>query len=907
MFKHLRKSEQCAKSAYTEPKYQYSKNAEGKVVCQTCQKSFTELTNFYRHHKTQHTLPKTKKSKEKKTYMCEICSKDHKKKSHLIKHLQTHDKPQLLCQHCQRTYMRKDHLAKHEEICNGRDQNSNNEDIDCSNDFTLPTMALELGEEEEGNRIDKDYMQAEEHEVDFSKEVGSRQTVWRKRKSLETVLQTIQRLQVNDQAKVLRKSCNESNISVMETVLMSDVESQYEAKLTNGLIEHLKNNYQNLKKATTRNEFCSLVWSICGDSIFEDNFRSWFCKKTDRRPCRIEELMKTWLSETAEPLEHRGRRGLSLDTKQLIFDMWHKYSVVTVDRRSGRDQVNMKKSEYEKRFRGLHIPDDIPALESFTSARKTEMIRATRRIATETVKRMQHLVNQKLGATISTGSIFNLRPFYVQVPSEREKESCLCKFCLNLRLKYNALNKHVKDKNTVTESLSEYFAEGILCPKGVNGFYELACIKSECGGNCNTNTLYQLQDFNAVSHNIKYHQFESEEYPYFSKKTKEKKIGTRVVRKPHESSLQDLKKELDRYRELYLHHRWEIKNDQYVWPKIYERGDLGYIYHMDYSENIACTPKYEPQDAHFSGKQISLHCTVVRKPDQDIMYAYHLSDDRTHDASFTECVLEDLLTVSPGWENYPVIRNKSDNCTSQYCCLNCFARYLKLARASKKVVLLYYGVNGHGRGLVDAMSGFGCKSCVRRKIVTEDFYFLDAEELTEFLQREFADDREKYYKTLAVEEIMKAREYTETLPIAGCRKSRMIAFHPDGTYQIKKALCSCNSCLVGKFNTCTEESISPEIEGEELLEDLDEQLPEDAEPQSFTFTEENTIAAIYSASSSFELFYLIRINKKCVAEESKSDVFGHIVQGGDRYFEGFYLEKDKETQKKVKIIFFVVY
>ena len=41
--------------------------------------------------------------------------------------------------------------------------------------------------------------------------------------------------------------------------------------------------------------------------------------------------------------------------------------------------------------------------------------------------------------------------------------------------------------------------------------------------------------------------------------------------------------------------------------------DFGVIFHMDYSENISTSPKYEPRDAHFNKKRISLHCTVAHE------------------------------------------------------------------------------------------------------------------------------------------------------------------------------------------------------------------------------------------------------------------------------------------------------
>ena len=41
-------------------------------------------------------------------------------------------------------------------------------------------------------------------------------------------------------------------------------------------------------------------------------------------------------------------------------------------------------------------------------------------------------------------------------------------------------------------------------------------------------------------------------------------------------------------------------------------------------------PKFEAQDAHFSGKQFTLHCAIV-EPEAS-KYVYHLGDDTTYDS-----------------------------------------------------------------------------------------------------------------------------------------------------------------------------------------------------------------------------------------------------------------------------------
>ena len=56
--------------------------------------------------------------------------------------------------------------------------------------------------------------------------------------------------------------------------------------------------------------------------------------------------------------------------------------------------------------------------------------------------------------------------------------------------------------------------------------------------------------------------------------------------------------------------------------------------------------------------------------------------------------------------------------------------------------------------------------------------------------------------------------------------------------------------------------------------------------------------ALYS-SNSFELFYLFYVTMKEVAIESKTDIYGHIVQEGECYLEGYYLEKVRETNQRV--------
>lgn len=50
-----------------------------------------------------------------------------------------------------------------------------------------------------------------------------------------------------------------------------------------------------------------------------------------------------------------------------------------------------------------------------------------------------------------------------------------------------------------------------------------------------------------------------------------------------------------------------------------------------------------------------------------------------------------------------------------------------------KSVIVYYGVSDHGKGLVDAMSGFGVKGSLQRAVTTSNLDYSDSIEIYNFL------------------------------------------------------------------------------------------------------------------------------------------------------------------------------
>ena len=78
--------------------------------------------------------------------------------------------------------------------------------------------------------------------------------------------------------------------------------------------------------------------------MYDNEFFNWFCKKKeDKMPERVRNIWEQYLSAGNNIEGTRGRKKLSIENQQVIFDLWHEHSIVTVDRRNGRDQIRIKK------------------------------------------------------------------------------------------------------------------------------------------------------------------------------------------------------------------------------------------------------------------------------------------------------------------------------------------------------------------------------------------------------------------------------------------------------------------------------------------------------------------------------------------------------------------------------------
>ena len=175
-------------------------------------------------------------------------------------------------------------------------------------------------------------------------------------------------------------------------------------------------------------------------------------------------------------------------------------------------------------------------------------------------------------------------------------------------------------------------------------------------------------------------------------------------------------------------------------------------------------------------------------------YIYHLSDVTCHNHAFTATAVDNILSLQPPTD---IAGFKSANCSTQYKSKCVFYFWQSLAKHLGKKCLMYYGVSGHGKGLVDNMSAFEVKNFLRKAVLTDNFSYNKASDIYNYFIKHFEQDPQKKYFLLESETIYEKQSQKKTYYIKNCRSRHMICFHPDGSVQTKQNTCSCHNCIQG--------------------------------------------------------------------------------------------------------------
>lgn len=190
-------------------------------------------------------------------------------------------------------------------------------------------------------------------------------------------------------------------------------------KQINGCKEKKK---KHLRYTENQSIFCQITFSIFGDKILSDNdLLSWYSYKLNRKSMMLKTLLED--HQSGGILELRGRRRYPLEVRQKVFDLYHNNSIITVDRRNGRDYSTMSLDAYRKFPYYVLKPSSVDVeIEIYSTKRNNQrMVRSIRRVSTLSTRSMLKSLSEVNLGNLSIGFVHSLKPFYIVNPTEREK------------------------------------------------------------------------------------------------------------------------------------------------------------------------------------------------------------------------------------------------------------------------------------------------------------------------------------------------------------------------------------------------------------------------------------------------------------------------------------------------------
>ena len=175
-----------------------------------------------------------------------------------------------------------------------------------------------------------------------------------------------------------------------------------------------------------------------------------------------------------------GRRLLSVEERQRVYDFWKLNSEVSVHRSNDHHLVKINLENVRPQVADLE-DDNI----SLINTKRGEKEQAHKRVATKYCKTLHSDYNYKqiYGSEISYGSFINLKPLYVPRSTDKETEMCLCSKCLNPHCLYKANKTNVN--TDLPKSQSDDLCKNFKCDREPEtNFFHRDCTLGKCQNKC---------------------------------------------------------------------------------------------------------------------------------------------------------------------------------------------------------------------------------------------------------------------------------------------------------------------------------------------------------------------------------------------------------------------------------------
>ena len=231
-----------------------------------------------------------------------------------------------------------------------------------------------------------------------------------------------------------------------------------------------------------------------------------------------------------------------------------------------------------------------------------------------------------MGFGVSYGFFCRQKPFWVVVPNERDRETCMCKTHENFQFIANAMFK----VGLLETSNVEDIAASTMCDKGSK-----MCAYNECPSCKETACELKRQP---TQDNVTFSQ-------WCQQKTDQSFITVKQEQSMTESDLNDhFQDRLAKFRKHVFNIQWQYRAYRNLKENLSHNECL---IHVDFSENYTCKYAKEIQSMHFGGShdQATLHTGVYylqSRPDATSFCS--ISESRRHDPAAIWAHLAPVLT-----------------------------------------------------------------------------------------------------------------------------------------------------------------------------------------------------------------------------------------------------------------------
>ena len=279
---------------------------------------------------------------------------------------------------------------------------------------------------------------------------------------------------------------------------------------------------------SNKNAAIEYMRSCFNDILEDDNFLKWLSGAVGLKPYRLGMLL-------SENQPNKRNSKLPQSCHQDIYNVWLQKSITSTD--STNNLKNLSKKTILQQYKGMvdeNLREKIVQLKNGLKV----MYQANKMIYIESIRKLCSEYNT-LNVPVSLATFFRFKPFYCVLPSEKEKQSCVCINCQNPHLLLEAINRYRTSKHLMPHgSLTTYLQE-----------------------------LKSGKEFTELDINISYtyHKYErvSESYT--------KKDGTvgeykRITRVDHNEPIKDICNIIMEAGDSYLKHRTYVDNVSATFP-----------------------------------------------------------------------------------------------------------------------------------------------------------------------------------------------------------------------------------------------------------------------------------------------------------------------------------------------------